>query len=458
MRLGYLLFASALVFGGRVWAAEPAGEAALALPDRAGTLPRLVLNLESALAYRDDRTASPQGEVAASGASVSHLGLWGAWFPGDGGFGFLVRAELEKYGLTGRTAGGSLVRKDASGFGARAALAYRGSFWRERLGLTAGAGFGALRTSRAVLDATFASTFLVDSDDMRGPVAELGADLPGDRWDFGVRAELWPRLWGARLGTAELSAFRAGGDVFARVRLFRVGQAAAFANLAYAFFATSGTGAGIESSQLQHRVAVGLGWAWSRPAPAPAPAPVAAVAPALPDERQAPLPRSLLGTVRAARSSSQGGAPLAGVRVEAASGQVAMSDATGAFRLEGVLSGLLPLRLSAPGHQDLDEAVMVEQSGETTVELFLQPLGATPSAAIAGLIRDERGAPVAAEVSVRELQRQAKVDPQGRFRLEVPAGRYTLVIEATGFEAQRKQVDVRPGEQSIYNVNLQRAP
>jgi hypothetical protein len=65
---------------------------------------------------------------------------------------------------------------------------------------------------------------------------------------------------------------------------------------------------------------------------------------------------------------------------------------------------------------------------------------------------------VAARVSVPELELVTQADARGRFRLEVPAGRYTVVIEAPGLAPQRKTITVGAGEHDIYNLDLQREP
>jgi hypothetical protein len=72
-----------------------------------------------------------------------------------------------------------------------------------------------------------------------------------------------------------------------------------------------------------------------------------------------------------------------------------------------------------------------------------------------GLVRSESGQPVEARVRLLEPSLTVDADARGHFRFEVPAGRYTLTIEAPGFVTQKKSVRAGAGEQNIYNVDLQ---
>jgi hypothetical protein len=73
-----------------------------------------------------------------------------------------------------------------------------------------------------------------------------------------------------------------------------------------------------------------------------------------------------------------------------------------------------------------------------------------------GLVRDDNGTPVAARVEIVERGLTAVADERGHFRFELPPGHYTVLIEAPGFVSQRKVLRAAPGEQNIYNLDLQR--
>jgi len=90
-----------------------------------------------------------------------------------------------------------------------------------------------------------------------------------------------------------------------------------------------------------------------------------------------------------------------------------------------------------------------------SVQITLRLAQAPAPAVLIGLVRGEDGRPVPAKVRVLEPSLEVDADAHGRFRFELPAGRYTLTIEAPGFITQKKSVQAGAGEQNIYNVDLQ---
>jgi hypothetical protein len=236
--------------------------------------------------------------------------------------------------------------------------------------------------------------------------------------------------------------------------------------VAYQVGGTDSTGASFDVSQFQHRISVGLRAALAPPRSATVTAaPVKAVAP--------PAMGRIRGVVRAAspgdrpsgsstasESGGRGaaGAPLAGIAVEIPGRSPALTSSEGAFVLDNVPPGLVKLRIGGKGWVTTEEVVSVPGEGEVMVELALRAVEAPLRAGVVGLVRTENGTPVAAVVRVVELGITTRADAGGSFRLEIPAGRYTLTIEASGFVAQRKTIQVGAGERNIYNVDLQVAP
>ncbi len=60
-----------------------------------------------------------------------------------------------------------------------------------------------------------------------------------------------------------------------------------------------------------------------------------------------------------------------------------------------------------------------------------------------------------AVITVVELGRRVLSDPSGRFQLSnLPAGTYTLLVSYTGLDSRQEQIEVRPGQTSLRNVEL----
>jgi hypothetical protein len=181
--------------------------------------------------------------------------------------------------------------------------------------------------------------------------------------------------------------------------------------------------------------------------PAPQPAPGGAA----PAARRSPPARGRIrGVVRL-----QAGDALAGVAVAAVDGPSTRTGADGSFALGEVPPGLVRVNLSRADLVPSQEVVSVPPGGEVTVQITLRLAQAPAPAVLIGLVRGEDGKPVPAKVRLLEPSLAADADERGRFRFEVPAGRYTLTIEAPGFVTQKKSVRAGAGEQNIYNVDLQ---
>jgi hypothetical protein len=136
-------------------------------------------------------------------------------------------------------------------------------------------------------------------------------------------------------------------------------------------------------------------------------------------------------------------------------GPTTKTGADGSFTLAEVPPGLIRVNLSRPDLVASQEVVSVPPGGEVSVQITLRLAQAPAPAVLIGLVRGEDGHPVEAKVRLLEPSLEVDADARGRFRFEVPAGRYTLTIEAPGFVTQKKSVRAGAGEQNIYNVDLQ---
>jgi hypothetical protein len=151
------------------------------------------------------------------------------------------------------------------------------------------------------------------------------------------------------------------------------------------------------------------------------------------------------------------GQPAADVALTVEGGLVVHTDQRGQAWLAGLPPGPLLVRVGGPGWQDGDEVVEFPASGEATAGLTVSRVAPVVSA-VSGVVRAEGGGPVRARVEILERDTHLTTDGGGGFRLELPPGRYTLSISADGFLPQERGVAARPNEESIYNVELRRAP
>jgi hypothetical protein len=245
------------------------------------------------------------------------------------------------------------------------------------------------------------------------------------------------RLWKASAGAGLLfGRFEAAGVRWA-------------GRLGYELAATGGDDdeGRIEIRQRQHVVGIGLRAGFLVP-----PSTATATTERLLDRQIAP--RIIRGVVRRAGPAADGGGtPIAGVDVAVVNGPSTRTDAAGRFVLEGVTPGMAQLRLNLEGFAPGEEVVSVSSEG-VIIEALLRPAVVTRPATINGLIRSETGASLSAQVRVLERNQEARADKDGRFHLELPPGRYTLVIEAPGFGRQERTFEIGAGEQRIYNVDL----
>jgi hypothetical protein len=443
------------------------------------------LDLRSGLSLRSNLLTAGPSRVSAKGGAISQVALAGAWFPRDGMFGAVARLEIDRYSLRGDPAGYApvaLVATGAEGMGGFAARLAPGS---GRTTLEGYVGYAYAQVPVARVSRSDASTSLMTVTtsglSAHGPAAGARLAVSVMSWlGLETTARVMPLTFGARYDQSNVQLRRYAVEAGASVgHVERVGLVFA-ALLGYQLGATDGSGSGLEVSQIQHHIGLGVRAGVASPrrpssssssdadgdAPPPPPPPTGrirgvvraatrGISPVAPSNLGAPPPN--LGP--RASTEVDVGAPVPGVLVEVmGSGGRTLTDAQGAFTLDRLAPGLVKLRLSARGWVGGEEVVSVPAEGEASAEMTLRASEAPPRAAVVGLVRTENGTPVAATVRVVELGLTVRADAKGAFRMEIPPGRYTLTIEASGFVAQRKSIQVGGGEENIYNVDLQVAP
>jgi uncharacterized membrane protein len=128
----------------------------------------------------------------------------------------------------------------------------------------------------------------------------------------------------------------------------------------------------------------------------------------------------------------------------------------GRYRHDDVPPGAGRLRIRADGFQPIERDVQVGGSPELRVDARAQQ--ALPAGQVRGLVRSFRGKPLMAKVRVEPAGGEASTDAEGFFQIDVPPGPYEVVIEAPGYQSQRRAVKVEKQGVVIVNVDLGQAP
>jgi hypothetical protein len=149
-----------------------------------------------------------------------------------------------------------------------------------------------------------------------------------------------------------------------------------------------------------------------------------------------------------------GKVPVAGASIDV-NGKSVSTDATGALMVEGLNPGPVSIKVTAPGFTTGEDAASVVAGVNSEVVITLVPEKKQVPATLSGQVRNARGdKPVAARLELKELKQTVSCDESGQFSLQIPGGKYTIRISATGFVTQTKTVTVRDGDQAIFNLDL----
>lgn len=200
---------------------------------------------------------------------------------------------------------------------------------------------------------------------------------------------------------------------------------------------------------------VSLRWVlpFSSPVVQPGPMETKPGAAATPNPATEPATGSLQGRV-----ADADGKPIAGAVVEAQAGDVtrsATTDANGAYTITGVPVGTVRVVTNAKGYDEARSDVTVTASGKGT-NLDLPMKRAVKPAQLRGLVRSFTGAPLRATIRIEPIGTEVKTDADGTFKIDVPPGAYTIVIESPGHAGQRRPARVEENGVTVLNVDLRR--
>ena len=116
------------------------------------------------------------------------------------------------------------------------------------------------------------------------------------------------------------------------------------------------------------------------------------------------------------------------------------------------------LDAEAPGFDASHVTVSDAPGGELTIRLERS----LPSGQIRGYVRSLSGKTVDAEIEVRAAGKDAVSPPPlratgGRFELDVAPGSYEVHVSASGYETQRRRIQVERNGVTLLNVDLRGA-
>ena len=136
-------------------------------------------------------------------------------------------------------------------------------------------------------------------------------------------------------------------------------------------------------------------------------------------------------------------------------GKASPTSPAGLLVLDGLSPGPLSLKVTAPGFKPGEEAASIVAGTVSELTVTLVPEKKIVPATLRGQVRSARGGKaVEAQLEIRELKQTIAADADGAFSVQIPGGKYTVRITATGFVTQTKSVTVRDGDQAIFNVDL----
>ncbi len=149
------------------------------------------------------------------------------------------------------------------------------------------------------------------------------------------------------------------------------------------------------------------------------------------------------------------GQPLQRAHVAVTQGEtesVLVEASPGHYRLENAQPGRAHLRIQAEGFQPVERDIELKNGAAARVDVRVEQ--ALPAGQVRGLVRSFRGKPLAASVRLEPGGSATKTDAEGFFQIDVPPGDYEVVIEAAGYQPQRRHAKVEKQGVVIVNADL----
>ncbi|MBN2718029.1 MAG: carboxypeptidase regulatory-like domain-containing protein [Deltaproteobacteria bacterium] len=168
-------------------------------------------------------------------------------------------------------------------------------------------------------------------------------------------------------------------------------------------------------------------------------------------------PPTAVGTI-ASRILDRDGFPIAGAKVTVIRDgfqQTAVTNRDGEFEVPGVPVGNATVHIEMPFFDSRTETVQVTEG--TVWDNPLPPLlESEVGSQIRGLVRNLKGDPLLATVTVSPGNTRIATTAAGEFQMDVEEGTYRVTISSKGYKSQQHSVTVGSNSVEILNVELRR--
>lgn len=191
-----------------------------------------------------------------------------------------------------------------------------------------------------------------------------------------------------------------------------------------------------------------LSWEPTAPAPPP-PAPSRPLPP--------PAPEALLATLEVAVTTADG-YPLSDATLSLEVGGRSLPIPH--VEMQTYRAGELPVgkaRLRVEAERLQPQLIEISLSAARANVVSVQLKAGAVNAEVRGVVRSFEARGLAATVRVEPLGARVTTDRDGAFRIDLPPGKYEVVIEARGHLTQRRSIDVGADGVVVLNAELQRS-
>ncbi len=134
---------------------------------------------------------------------------------------------------------------------------------------------------------------------------------------------------------------------------------------------------------------------------------------------------------------------------------IVMSDRVeGRFKTPPLTPGPVRMQVSADGYLPNVMVALVKKGKKVAFTVKLQPATGRTVGTLKGTVRNLKGVPLAAKITIPTRKATTKADAEGNFSMTLQTGLVDVLITKRGYLTQRHKIRLRPGEEVILNVEL----